>query len=80
MEELIAPGIYIYDEFMIEDGDGLNLILLDEERITLESKFYELLKDLMPVEVKDNTDLYKISDLDIIFEKAKEMTNYRKKL
>ena len=44
MEEMLAPGIFIYDEFITEDGDGLNLVIMDAQRIALEAKFTELLR------------------------------------
>ena len=79
MEELLAPSIFIYDEFIIEDGDGLNLVIMDAQRMALEAKFHKLLKEIEPVEIRNETIFYKLSDLETCFDKAKKITNYRAK-
>ena len=79
MEEMIAPKIFIYDEFIIEDGDGLNLVIMDEQRIALEAKFNEILKEIEPAEIRGDTIFYKLSDLETCFYEAKKITNYRAK-
>jgi len=79
MEDMIAPEIFIYEEFIIEDGDGLNLVIMDEQRKALEAKFNEILKEIEPAEIRGDTIFYKLSDLETCLYKAKKITNYRAK-
>jgi hypothetical protein len=78
-EELIGVGLFVWERFMEEDGDGMNLIILSDKRIRIEQKMEELSKTLVPAELGDKGEIFfKKSDLYALWEKSKILTKYGK--
>ena len=74
----MGVGLFIHEQFMEEDGDGINLIIISDQRQKLEDKMNELSKTLIPAKVGDKGyKFFKVSELRELWERAKKLTKYK---
>ncbi len=78
MKRIKGVELYIHGKFMEEDGDGMNLIFITEERKSIRSKMKEIVSDITPAEIRDKDNIfYYVTDLNKAWKKAKKILNYK---
>jgi hypothetical protein len=72
MEQTISISFYLHLQWLEEDGDGFNLVIMDSRRKSIQNEFEEQLKSIQPISTdKNGNHLYPISLLNKIWDDVK---------
>jgi hypothetical protein len=78
MKELMGFELYLHFKF-IQEGGGLNLIIIDDKKIELENKMREMLNDITPDKVDSSGNkFYSKRVLYNVMRKSKNIIKYNK--